>query len=370
VTGDAATKWADVDLGAISHNVGLVKDLVGPSTAVMAVVKANGYGHGAVPSAQAALAGGATWLGVSSVAEGLELRQAGIGVPILNLGYTPPAALPAAIAARLSLTLYDQASLEALRRTGSASAVHVKINSGMHRLGAPGGDAVRLVRELLRSPNLRLEGFWTHFASAESDPDFTRRQLDSYLEARTQILREGARGFISHAANSAGLLRLPEARLDMVRAGLVIYGVRPVQEWRVLPSLRPALSWHALVTNVQQVPVGGTVGYGRRFTATQSTRIATLAAGYADGLHRRLSNRGRAIVRGQLVPIVGTISMDQAAVDVTGVPGVEIGDIACLIGSDGEARWQADDVAEASDTISYEVLCAISARVPRRYRNL
>jgi alanine racemase len=336
----------------------------------MAVVKANGYGHGAVEVAQAALSGGATWLGVSSVAEGIELRQAGISLPILNMGYTPPVAFPAAIAARLSLTVFDQASLEALRQSGSPAAVHVKVNTGMNRLGAGPADAVRLVSELRRSPNLRLEGFWTHFASAESDPDFTRQQLDAYLEARRQIVREGASGFISHAANSAGLLRLPEARLDMVRAGLIIYGVRPVQEWRDLPSLRPALSWHAMVTNVQLVPIGGTVGYGRHFKAAQPTKVATLAAGYADGLHRRLSNRGRAIVRGQIVPIVGTISMDQATVDVTSVPGVEIGDAACLIGSDGAASWQADDMAKAGETISYEVLCAISARVPRRYRNL
>lgn len=370
MTSDVATKWADVDLGAISHNVGLVKDLVGQSTAVMAVVKANAYGHGAVQAARAALAGGATWLGVSSVAEGVELRQAGITVPILNLGYTPPAAISAAIAAGLSLTLYDQASLEALRGTGSAATVHVKVNTGMNRLGAPADDAVQLVREIRRSPKLRLEGFWTHFASADADPDFTRKQLGAYLDARAQIENDGASGFISHAANSAGLLRFPEARLDMVRAGLIVYGVRPIQEWRDLPTLRPALSWHAMVTNVQLVSVGGTVGYGRRFTAAQPAKIATVAVGYADGLHRRLSNRGSAIVRGHMVPIVGTISMDQATVDVTAVPGVAIGEIACLIGTEGGASWQADDVAKAAETISYEVLCAISARVPRRYRNL
>ncbi len=370
MTSDAATKWADVDLGAISHNVGLVKQLVGRSTVVMAVVKANGYGHGAVPVAQAALAGGATWLAVSSVAEGTELRHAGIAAPILNMGYTPPAALSAATEAKLSLTLYDHASLEALRRTGSAAAVHVKVDTGMHRLGASADDAVRLVHELRRSPNLRLEGFWTHFAAAEDDPDYTRQQLAAYLKARAQIEQDGASGFISHAANSAALLRFPEARLDAVRAGLIIYGVRPVQEWRDLSTLRPALSWQAMVTNVQLVPVGGTVGYGRRFTAAQPTKIATLAVGYADGLHRRLSNRGSAILRGRLVPIVGTMSMDQTTVDVTTIPRVEIGDIACLIGTDGEARWEADDVAKAAETISYEVLCSIAARVPRRYHGL
>lgn len=370
MTSDAPTKWADVDPGAIAHNVGLVKKLVGPSTAVMAVVKANGYGHGAVPSAQAALAGGATWLGVSSVNEGLELRGAGITAPILQLGYTPLPALAAAADAGLSLALYDQASLDALGSIKARVGVHVKVDTGMHRLGAAPDDAVRLVRQIGTIPSLRLEGLWTHFADAQADPQFTRQQLAAYLDARSRVEQEGARGFLSHAAGSAALLRFAEARLDMVRVGLLIYGVRPVPEWRDLPALRPALRWYAMVTNVQLVPVGGTVGYGRRFTATQPTKIATVAVGYADGLHRRLSNRGSAIVRGQVVPIVGTISMDQATVDVTAVPGVAIGDIACLIGTEGGASWQADDVAKAAETISYEVLCAISARVPRRYRNL
>lgn len=370
MTSDAATKWADVDLGAISHNVGLVKALVGPSTAVMAVVKANGYGHGADPAARAALAGGATWLGVSSVTEGVELRRAGITAPILNLGYTPAPAIRAALAAQLSLTVYEEGTLQALRKAGAAAGIHVKVNTGMHRLGASPDAAVQLVRQVRQTPNLRLEGFWTHFADAEVDPDFTRHQLAAYLEARSRIIHDGASGFISHAANSAALLRFPEARLEMVRAGLIIYGVRPVQEWRDLPGLRPALRWYAMVTNVQSVAPGGAVGYGRRFTAEKPTRIATLAVGYADGLHRRLSNRGSAIIHGHRVPIVGTISMDQAAVDVTGVPQVAIGDVACLIGADGETRWEADDVAKAAETISYEVLCSISARVPRRYRDL
>jgi alanine racemase len=346
-----------------------VKELVGRA-GVMAVVKSNGYGHGAVQAARAALDGGARWLGVSSVPEGVELRKGAIAAPILNLGYTPPAALSAAIAAKLSLTVYDRAALELLKTARTEIAVHVKVDTGMHRLGAEPEEAVRLAREVHADPNLRLEGFWTHFAVADSDLDFTRQQLEKFLEARAALVRSGASGFLSHAANSAGLLRLPEARLDLVRAGLIIYGVRPVPGSTDLPSLRPALSWQTVVTNVLTLPKGETVGYGRRFVAGQSSRVATIAVGYADGLHRIASERGSALVRGRKVPFAGTISMDQAALDATAVPDVAVGDVVTLIGTDGNATQTADDLAAAYGSISWEVLCAISNRVPRRYGNL
>ena len=356
-----------MDTAAIAHNTSLVKALVGEKTAVMAVVKANGYGHGAVPSAKAALAGGATWLGVSSVQEGIELRKAGLTAPILNLGYTPPVALSAAIAANLSLTLFDADSLVRFKAAATGIGVHVKLNSGMNRLGAEPAEAVALATTVHQDPRLRLEGFWTHFASADEDAGFTRDQLRRYLDARSALAGAGVSGFISHAANSAGLLRVPEARLDLVRAGLILYGVRPVRDWEDLPGLQPGLRWQTIVTNVQTVPVGGTVGYGRRFTANQPARIATIAVGYADGLHRQASNRGRALVRGQTVPIAGTISMDQAALDVTALPQVEVGDVVTLIGEDGQVTLTAHDLAEAAGTIAYEVLCAISSRVLRQY---
>lgn len=365
---DGGTKWADVDGSAISHNTSLVKQLVGPGTQVMAVVKANGYGHGAVPAARAALDGGATWLGVSSVQEGIELRKAGLSGPILNLGYTPPAALSAAIAARLALTLYDRAGLTLLKTASTTIPVHVKVDSGMHRLGASPADAVALATEVHADPHLRLEGLWTHFADADGDDlDFTRGQLRTFLDTRAAVLSAGIKGFISHAANSAGLLHFPEARLDLVRAGLILYGVRPVRAWTDLPSIRPALMWQTIVTNLVSVPPGDTVGYGRRFKAGAAVRVATIAIGYADGLPRRASDGGRAIVGGRIAPIAGTISMDQAALDVTNVPDVAVGDVVTLIGTDGLSTLTAHDLAEASGTISYEVLCAISARVPRRY---
>jgi alanine racemase len=333
----------------------------------MAVVKANGYGHGAVPAAQAALEGGATWLGVSSVQEGVELRTNGITAPILNLGYTPPPVLSVAIASGLGLTVYDRAGLELLKTARTAIPVHVKVDTGMHRLGAAPDEAVALAADVHANPNLRLEGFWTHFADADGDLGFTRRQLDQFLQARAALVRGGVTGFISHAANSAGLLRLPEARLDLVRAGLILYGVRPNPGSPDLPGLRPALSWRTVVTHVLTLAAGESVGYGRRFTAASPARIATIAVGYADGLHRVASERGTALLRGRKVPLAGTISMDQAALDVTGIPEVTPGDVVTLIGQDEGACQTADDLAAAAGTISYEVLCAISNRVQRRY---
>lgn len=343
--------------------------MVGEGTAVMAVVKANGYGHGAARVALAAIRGGATWLGVSSVAEGLELRAAGINAPILNLGYTPRDGLAAAADAGLSLTLYETDSLRAMAGLrGKDFPVHVKVNTGMNRLGIRPENATELVKEVRRARNLRLEGLYTHFADADGpDPAFTRKQLEVYLRTRDRVLSEGGGGFISHAANSAAVLRFPESWLEMVRIGISLYGVSPAPEVRNPSAFRPALSWKTLVTNVQDIDEEATVGYGRTFTATSAVRVATLAAGYADGLHRRLSNRGKVLIRGRLAPIIGTISMDQTTIDVSRVPGVSIGDLACLIGADGDARWEAEDVARECDTIAYEVLCAISARVPRRY---
>jgi alanine racemase len=362
----ADTKWAEINLGAITENVRALCAQVRPA-AVMAVVKANGYGHGAVPVARAALRGGAARLGVSSVAEALELRAAGIDAPILNLGYTPPEAVGAAAEANVALTLFDAAALPPLLATGRPVALHVKVDTGMNRLGTGVEEAVRLARRVQESP-LRLEGFWTHFADADArDLAFTRDQLDRFQQARHALLAQGVHAFLSHAANSAAALRVPEARLDLVRLGIAIYGVNPAPGLIEGLRLSPALRWYTVVTRVNHLKTGATVGYGRTFRAGRETVVATLAAGYADGLQRRLSNRGKAIIGGRLVALVGTISMDQSAADVTGVAGVKPGDRVCLLGLEGDAVWEAEDVARAADTIPYEVLCAISARVPRRY---
>jgi alanine racemase len=370
VTDNAATKWAEIDVAAIRDNTrAVVRLVVGTGTAVMAVVKGNGYGHGAVEAARAALAGGATWLAVSSVPEGLELREAKIEAPILQLGYTPPQALAEAVAAGLSLTAYEMGTVRALRELPlpARARLHLKVDTGMHRLGATSEGALALAQAIRAAPNVELEGVFTHFAAAADDPAFTREQLARFLSVRDRIWRDTGLRFLSHAANSAGLLRVRESRLDLVRAGLLIYGVSPDPAWTGEPPLRPALSWRTLVTNVVTVPDGETVGYGRTWTASGPRRVATLAVGYGDGLQRRQSNRGHVLLRGKSAPIVGTVSMDQTTVDVTEIPGVTIGDVVTLIGRDGGVELSAAEVAAAVDTISWEVLSAISARVVRRY---
>jgi alanine racemase len=344
----------------------------------MAVVKANGYGHGLAQAARSAILGGATWLGVASAEEGMELRSAGIDIPVLVLGYTPPAAVADALRLELALTVYDRATVSLLSRirAGLTGSIHVKVDTGMHRLGASPKEAVELACAVHATPGLKLQGFFTHFADADAaDETFTLRQLESFLEARQVLLERGVSGFLSHAANSAALLRFPESRLDLVRAGLVVYGISPfgadltatLESGPTIRRLQPALRWRTIVTNVQTIDSGEGVGYGRTFRARKPSRIATLAVGYADGLHRTLSNRGMVIVRGRLAPIAGTISMDQAAADVTEIPGVQVGDVVTLIGSDDQAVWEAADVARVSDTIPYEILCAIGPRVTRRY---
>jgi alanine racemase len=369
VTVETATRWADIDLEAIRHNVRQVARLVSPKSAVMAVVKANGYGHGAVSSARAALEGGATWLGVASVEEGLELRAAGTRAPILLLGYTPPSALGEAVAAGLSLNVFEGGTLDALRKMPlpAPARLQLKVDTGMNRLGVAPDEAVALARRIRQGPNWQLEAVWTHFASADSDPAFTNAQLAQFVRVRDQIKKDTGLRFLSHAANSAGLLHYPDARLDLVRAGLVVYGLSPEPSWTDIPGLRPALSWRTIVTNVHTVPEGAGVGYGQTWTAPAPRQVATLAVGYGDGLHRRHSNRGHVLLRGKRAPIVGTVSMDQTTVDVTEIPGVTIGDVATLIGRDGGSELSASAVAAAVDTIAWEVLCAISARVVRRY---
>jgi alanine racemase len=315
-------------------------------------------------------------LATAVLGEAATLRQHGIAAPILVLGYTPAWQARDVVRLGVAVSLFSHDLAQHLSRAALALQrppvpVHVKVDTGMHRLGATADKALELVEAVASDHRFELEGIFTHFAVAdEDDLSFTRKQLDQFLQFREKAKTITKVG-LSHAANSAGLLRVPEARLDLVRAGLLTYGVRPRREWTDLPGLRPALTWQTIVTNIVNLEPGESVGYGQTFRAEKDgARVATVACGYADGLHRRLSNKGKAIVRGRLVPIAGTISMDQAALDVSEAREVQVGDTVTLIGSEGDSCWTADDVAEVLGTISYEVLCAISARVPRRYAGL
>lgn len=364
---------AEIDLSAIAANVALACRLAGPETRVMAVVKADAYGHGAVPVARVALGAGATWLGVAIPEEAVPLREAGIACGILVLGPIAPDQADLVAAHDLDQCVSDQAQAEALDRAararGRVLALHLKVDTGMGRVGLRPREVRRVAEKIWALPSVRLAGLMTHFADAEADePGFAREQLVRFAEAARELAAAGIPAPLRHAANSAALLFLPEARLDLVRPGIMLYGYHPRgPRGGPEPPLRPALRLRTAISQIQDVAQGESVSYGRTFVAPRDLRVATLPVGYADGCGRLLSNRGRVLIRGQRVPIVGRVCMDMTMVDVSGFPDVRVGDEAVLIGRQGADEITADEVAELQGTISYEILCRIGPRVPRVY---
>lgn len=322
------------------------------------MVKANGYGHGAVPVAHAALEGGATGLAVATLEEAAQLRGLVDPEQILVMGGLLPAQARTAAESGFSITASSRELAEALAATDDHEVpVHLKIDTGMGRFGAAPEDAPALARLVDGSRGLRLAATWTHFASSESDDALTRRQFDLFLDAVSSFdVSPGLR----HVCNSAAALRHPDYALDAVRCGISIYGC----EW---PGTRPALALRSVVTHLKTVHKGATVGYGATWRATATTRVATVAVGYADGVLRARANKGHVVVRGRRAPVIGMVSMDAITLDVTDVPGVQVGDAATLIGRDGDEQVTAEEVAAWSNTISYEVLTSIGPRVERRY---
>ena len=361
--------WAEIDLGAIAHNIGVVRAAAAPS-AVWAVVKANGYGHGAVPVARAASGAGATGLCVALAQEGSELRAAGIEGRIIVLSEQPPDLLPSIVRDRLELTVYSAGQLRALAAAGAVDhPVHLKIDTGMHRVGARPADAVALAQEIDDCPATRLAGVLTHFAVAdEPDDPYTATQWAVFERVLDEVGRAGIVVEEVHAANSAGALAHPVARASFVRAGIAVYGLSPGPGVDHLAAeLRPAMSLRARVSFVKRVPAGAGISYGLRHRLAQDSTIATLPLGYADGVPRRLhSCGGEVLVGGKRRPIVGVITMDQLMVDC-GDDDIAVGDEAVLIGEQGSERITADDWAAQLGTIGYEIVCGISARIERRY---
>jgi alanine racemase len=358
-----------VDLEAIRHNVGVLK----PERAeVMAVVKANGYGHGSVPVARAALSAGASWLGVALVEEGIELRDAGITGPILVLSEFPPGSEKEALAAGLVPSLYTEDGLhrlaEAAGSLGRRVGVHVKVDTGMHRVGIDTDQVAPLVAMLLDS-GLELEGLWTHFAkSEETDDPFTSVQLERFNRVAA-IMREGrVVPRYLHAANSAAVMTRPDSHLDMVRLGIAMYGLcpGPTLPADACSTLRPAMSFKSAVTMVKRVPAGEAISYGQHYTLERLSTMATVPVGYADGYSRLLSGKAEVLIRGRRYPVAGTVTMDQLMVDCGDDP-IETGDEVVLIGRQGDERITADALAGWMGTISYEVVCGLSERVPREY---
>lgn len=326
-------------------------------THLIAVVKAGGYGHGATAVARAALDGGAGGLAVATLEEAHELSGLLPAEHVLVMGGLTPEQAPAAAASGCTIGVFSRELAEALDRADEVVPVHLKIDTGMGRFGCAPDEAPALARLIDAASGLRLAGTWTHFASADSDDAMTRAQFDRFISALAAFdVDPGTR----HACNSAGSLRHPEFALDAVRCGIAIYGC----EW---PGTRPALALRSVVTHVKTLEKGATVGYGATWKAARRSRVATVAIGYADGVFRARANRGEVLVRGRRAPLVGMVSMDAITVDVTDVPGVEVGDVATLIGRDGDQLITAEEVAGWSGTISYEVLTAIGPRVVRRY---
>ncbi|MDQ3707169.1 MAG: alanine racemase [Chloroflexota bacterium] len=366
---------AEIDLSAIAGNVRAIKSLVGPTCRVLAVVKANGYGLGAQWVAQAALEGGASWLGVARVDEGVQLRRAGYTGPLLVMSYTPPEEAEVAVRNRLTLAVHRQhtalALEEAARSLGLSPgevAVHLKVDTGLGRYGCTSEEFKSLAHAVRQLPHLRLEGLMTHFADADNpDQTFVRRQLALFNDLKARAAEEGIEFEIVHAANSAATLSLPEARLDMVRCGIVLSGHVPAPHLAGVVELKQTLTLRSKLARVFQASEGATVGYGRTWTAKTPALIGLVTVGYADGYRRVLSGRAEVLVRGRRVPVVGRVSMDQIGLDLTGVPEAREGDEVVLVGAQGAASVTVDDLAGWADTITYEILCGLSERVPRRY---
>jgi alanine racemase len=359
--------WAEIDLDALAHNVRLLAARAAPSR-VWAVVKANAYGHGAIACGRAALEAGAAGLAVICVDEAEELRQAGIEAPVLVVGFTPPSDAERVVALQLRPTVGAPELVEALaaaaRRAGRTVPIHLELESGLNRHGLAPDALVELAESARALPGIEVEGLFTHFAAAEEgDQRFTRRQFDALkaVAARLPFVRE------RHCSASASVLLDPEMRLDAVRTGLSMFGYRPAPWCGTDADLRPVLSLRAKVARVMEVERGATVGYGRTWAAPRPARIALVMCGYADGYRRGFGNRAHVLVRGRRAPVVGRVAMDMCMVDVTAVPGVSVGDVATLLGRDGDERVDADELAALADTISWEILAAVTARVPRLY---
>ena len=367
--------WAEIDLNALAANFHIVKDRVGPHVNVMGVVKANAYGHGAVECARRLELEGADWFGVALPEEGIELREAGLSKPILCLAGFWQGQAPACLQYNLTPAVYRLDVIEALnaaaRDRNEVADVHVKIDTGMGRLGVRYDQLNEFLDQLNRFKNVRFDGVMTHFAAADEPRcgPLTSEQTERFGEALAAFRERGHRPTYRHLANSAGIFAQPAAHGNMVRPGGILYGL-----WRDIldpehrnENFQPVMSLHSRISLLKWVPQGETVGYGCTFEASTRTLVATVPLGYDDGYKRALSNRGHAIIRGVYATVIGRISMDLTLIDVTAVPGVQLDDEVILLGQDGKLAVSAEEIAGTASTLSYEVTCGIGSRVPRFY---
>lgn len=363
--------WAEVDLGAIEHNYKQVRRLVGRPTNIMVVVKANAYGHGTVEVSAVLEKLGVNYLGVATTDEAVRLRERGIKTPILVLGSVLQEEVKVLIENGITLTLCSDDLLEAIRQycvNGHKAKVHIKIDTGMGRIGIWHEEALNFIKNLAQDKKILIEGIYTHFSSAGRDDFFTNYQIEAFEKLLAKLEEFDVRIPLRHAANSIATVDFKRSHLNLVRPGLIIYGMYPKYTFPKLIKLKPALSLKTKIVYIKDTPPGRSISYGRTHVTGKHTKIATLPIGYADGYSLGLSNKAEALVRGKRARIVGRITMDQTMIDVGHIKNVSLGDEVVLIGKQGREEIRTEKVARLAGTIAYEFVCGISNRVPRVYK--
>ncbi|SDW62918.1 alanine racemase [Tepidimicrobium xylanilyticum] len=371
---DLRPVWAEVNLDNLAHNMREVKKNVNKGVSIMAVVKANAYGHGAIKSAETFLDNGAERLAVATLSEALELRKANIDVPILILGYTPKSQYSKVLKYDITQTIWDYESAkvisDAAAQFNKKAIVHLKVDSGMGRVGLLCRDeTIEAIIKISKLPNLEIEGIYTHFATAdEKDKAFTKVQYERFMEIIEALEKKGLFIPIKHVSNSAAIIDLPEYNLNMVRAGIMLYGFYPSNEvCKDKVHLKPAMNLKARISHVKRVPKGTGISYGQIFVTERESKIATIPIGYADGFTRLLTSKTEVFLKGKRIPVVGRICMDQCMLDVTDLDNVKVGDEVILFGYGKEGVPHVDEVANRLNTINYEIVCMVGRRVPRIY---
>lgn len=365
--------WAEIDLDNIAHNMREIRR-ISKSKDIIAVVKADGYGHGAVDIVPTLLKNGATRLAVAVISEALEIRKSGIDCPIMILGYTPGNFAKELVKYDIEQTVFNyelacDISKEAVSQ-GKMAKIHIAVDSGMGRIGfIPNEESANEVYKISKLPNIVMEGIFSHFSTAdEENKEYTMEQLKAYNAFIDLLTKKGVKINVRHIANSASIIDLPDVHFDAVRPGIILYGYYPSDEVNKQNiDLKPAMTVKANIVHIKTLPEGKSISYGRKFETSRPTVIGTLPVGYADGYTRLLFNKAKVIVNGKFAPIVGRICMDQCMVDLTDVGDVKVGDEVILLGEDNGLKFNGDDIAELLDTINYEVTCAVGKRIPRVY---
>jgi len=365
--------WAEVNLDNLAHNMREIRK-ISKSKDIIAVIKADGYGHGALDIAPTLLENGATKIAVAVLNEAIELRRGGIKAPIIILGFTPPSLIDMLLRYDIEQTVYSYELAKEIsnmaQKKNKKAKIHIALDTGMGRIGfLPNDESIEDVYKISKLPNIIIEGLYSHFSTAdEEDKTYTELQLKKFNEFYDKLIKKGIKINIRHIANSAAIIDLPKSHFEAVRPGIILYGYYPSEEVsREKINLKPVMSLKTNIVHIKKLPAGEYIGYGRKFKTNRESIIATLPVGYADGYTRFLFEKAKVIINGSFAPVVGRICMDQCMVDVTDIKNVQLGDEVILLGEKDNLKFDADDIAKLIGTINYEVTCMISKRVPRVY---